>query len=201
MPGSVCLCIVPVPIMEWMFLDCDLAPWSNHAPQCAFQVVKSTCELPTGCARARHGAAEGGTGQDWNIFGMGPRRNKMIWSYLPCIFTLISHSTLKRSPRDVSLLQYYKVRKIRILYLILAILQQFTSAFIYIVPHTKFQKSSPVFFCWAQLKKTQGSPNESACSYFGQLLLLKFQQHTQQLWNACAALHSTPGLFWNNLHV
>lgn len=99
------------------------------------------------------------------------------------------------------MLQYYKVRKIRILYLSLTILQQITSAFVYIVPHTKFQKSSPISFCWTQLKKPQGRPSESAHSYFIPLLLLRFQQLTQQLWNACAALHSTPGLFWNNFHV
>lgn len=29
-----------------MFLGCDLAPLSSHAQQRAFQVVKSTCELP-----------------------------------------------------------------------------------------------------------------------------------------------------------
>lgn len=49
--------------MEWMFLDWDLVPWSNCAPTCAFQVVQSTCELPTGFARARYGAAEGDTGR------------------------------------------------------------------------------------------------------------------------------------------
>lgn len=126
----------------------------------------------------------------------------MLWSHLSTYLHFdFSFYSEKKSPRDVSLLQYYKVRKIRILYLSLTILQQFTSAFVYIVPHTKFQKSSPISFCWTQLKKPQGRPSESAHSYFIPLLLLRFQQLTQQLWNACAALHSTPGLFWNNFHV
>lgn len=96
--------------------------------------MKSTCELPTGCAGARHGATEGDTGRN-------PEGTKWFGVTFPCTFALISHSTLRRSLRDVFLLQYYRVRTVRILYLILAILQQFTSAFGYIAPHTKFQKS------------------------------------------------------------
>lgn len=114
-----------------MFPDWEPAPLNHLAPQCAFQVVRSTCELPSCCVGARHGAAEetqAGLSYLWHETqeeqnGLKPPFHASFCVALSPYSEPRIRKVKKRSPGDVSFLQFYEVRKIRILYLILTILQ------------------------------------------------------------------------------